>query len=178
MEIAIIIMLLLIFVACIVLLVVYNRKKNEEIRYYAAAGNILREDFLNYALQNHFDDNAEAEKPRGRKMMIYLKVKGHKDDRFVFDPEKDIRIGRDKNRSNIFINDHTVSQDHCRIYAKNDCVYLKDCNSSNGTRLMRGVFGNYALTGGSGMELRTGDKIIVGSCVFAVTLFYYDMSQM
>lgn len=178
MEAFIIISLILVFVALIVLIIIQNAKKTEQIRYQAAAGNILREDFLDYSLQNHMSDKNEVKEPRGKKTMIYIKTKGNKNARFVFDPEKTVNIGRNKNKSNIYINESTVSQNHCMIYSVDDQVYLKDCYSSNGTVVMRGWFRRYSITGGSKIRLITGDRISVGSCVFSVTLFFYDMSQM
>ena len=178
MELAIIILLSLIFVALIVLVIVNNARKIERLKYHAAAGNILREGFLNYSLQNSFISGGDLQEPRGKKTMIYLKSKHDKKARFVFDPEKAVYIGRDKYISNIYVNDITVSQNHCCIYSVDDHVYLKDCNSANGTVVIRGLFNRYTVAAGSKTELMTGDKIEVGSVTFAVTLFYYDMSTM
>lgn len=178
MELALIVLIVIIAVALIVFIVVYNRKKNEELKYYSAAGNILREDFLDYSLQNHMINGQIGKEPRGRKMMIYIKTKGNKNGRYVFDPEKKVNIGRDKHNGNIYINDNSVSQKHCCIYSQDDYIYLKDCNSANGTVLLRGWLGKYSISGGSKVLLKSGDRIGVGPCVFKVKLFYYDMSLM
>ena len=178
MEVALIIILVLIFVVLIVFIIRNNFQKIERIKYLAAAGNILREDFLNYSLENPFLNDSSQKEPRGKKMMIYLKSKSDKNSRFVFDPEKGISLGRDKYNSNIFLNDITVSQNHCLIYSIDDHVFLKDCNSSNGTIVSRGAFQKYTLAAGSEIELMTKDKIIIGSVAFVVTLFYYDILTM
>lgn len=169
----------IVIVAAVVLFIVSNMKKNEKIKYYTAAGNTLREDFLNYSLQNHTGETADIRIPRSKKMMIYLKAnsKGKKV-QLVFDPEKEILIGRDKNSSNIYINDVTVSQKHCCIYSVDDHVYLRDMHSANGTYLKRGAFQRYHIVEGESIELFTKDVIIVGSNEFIVTLFYYDMAVM
>lgn len=177
MEVFLIILLILIFIVLIVFIINNNLKKIEQMKYYAAAGNILREDFLNYSLENSFLSDSGQKEPCGKKTMIYLKSKNDKNARYVFDPEKEIYLGRDKYKSNVFLNDITVSQNHCCIYSKDDRVFLKDCYSANGTVVKRG-FHRYLISAGSRIELGTGDKIVVGSVSFAVTLFYFDLSMM
>ena len=77
----------------VALIIVNNMKKNERNKYYTAAGNTLREDFLNYSLQNHTGETADIRVPRSSKMMVYIKAnsKGKKI-RLVFDPERGINI--------------------------------------------------------------------------------------
>ena len=166
-------------VVMIILIIISHIKKTERQRYYAAAGNILREEFLNYALQNTISPDSSIAEPKGAKIMLYLKSKSTgKKTRFVFDPEKDVKIGRDNSESKIFINDISVSQNHCLVYSKDNRVYLQDMNSVNGTFVSRGMFKKYALFGGNQIELRTGDKIIIGSVILKVRLFYYDLTTM
>ena len=111
--------------------------------------------------------------------MIYLKSKSSgRKTQFVFDPENTVKIGRDNDQSNIFINEASVSQNHCLIYCAGDHVYLQDTGSANGTYLRRGLFKNYSIFDGNQIELRTGDVICVGSCEFKVCLFYYDLTVM
>ncbi len=179
MEIIIIIILLVLFVALIVLSVRSHLQKSEKQKYYAAAGNILREEFLNYSLQNTLSAENSIEVPRAAKVMVYLKSKSTgKKAQFVFDPEKGINFGRDSSESNVFINDPAVSQLHCRVYSENDHVYLQDEYSSNGTFLKRGLTKQYALYDGNQIELQTGDTLIVGSSRFKICLFYYDFNKM
>lgn len=169
----------IVLAAGIMLLILTNMKKNERIKYYTAAGNTLREDFLNYSLQNHSGETTDIRVPRTSKMMIYLKAnsKGKKI-QLVFDPEREVNIGRDKYSSNIYINDPTVSQKHCCIYSVDDHVYLRDQYSANGTIIKRGLRQKYFIVEGESIELFSKDIIIVGSNEFKVTLFYYDMSVM
>lgn len=162
-----------------VAVVVTNFKKAERKKYYTSAGNIIREDFLNYSLQNRMLNSGETSMPSGKKMMLYMKTTSRSGkNRFVFDPEKGVRIGRDKFNSNIFISDNTVSQNHCYIYSDKEKVYLKDCNSANGTAVRRGLMKSYSITDGCKIELHTGDVVCVGSIRFKIVLFYYDMSRM
>lgn len=179
MELILIILLVLLFVIFLIMTVRNHLKKSEQQKYYAAAGNILREEFLNYSLQNTISPDGKVNEPRSAKMMVYLKSKSSgKKTQFVFDPEREIKIGRDSVNSNIFINDSAVSQYHCRIYTYDDNVYLQDMNSSNGTFVKRGTLKNYSIYNGNQIALRTGDKIFVGSCMFEVCLFYYDLNTM
>ena len=113
------------------------------------------------------------------KIMIYIKTLNRKQKaQFVFDPEKGVNIGRDSEKNNIFINEASVSMNHCKIFSDNMKVYICDLNSSNGTILKRGLFGNYLLEGGNSCELMSGDRVCIGSNVFKITLFYYDMVTM
>lgn len=179
MELAIIILLLLVFVLLIVMTVKNHLSKSERQKYYAAAGNILREEFLNYSLQNTVSPKSSISEPSASKYMLYLKSKSSgKKTQFVFDPEKEIVIGRDNARCTIYINEAEISQIHSRIYSSGGRVFLQDMNSSNGTYVKRGLLKKYELRGGNQIELRTGDKIIIGACVFNVCLFYYDLNTM
>ena len=179
MELLIIILLLLIFVILIVMIVRNHLRKTEMQKYYAAAGSILREEFLNYSLQNTVSPVSDISEPCTSKVMLYLKSKSSgKKSQFVFDPEKEIVIGRDSARCTIYINEAQVSHTHSRIYMLQNHVFLQDLNSSNGTYVNRGLFKKYAIFNGDQIELRTGDKILIGSCVFDVCLFYYDLNAM
>lgn len=174
-----ILIIVLISVLTVVFVIVSHIKKTERQKYYAAAGNILREEFLNYALQNTISPECDVYEPKSGKTMLYLKSKSSgRKSQFVFDPEKIVKIGRDNDESNIFINDMSISQNHCQIYSADDRVYLQDLNSSNGTFVQRGLFKKYVVSEGCHIELKTDDKIIVGNCVFKVCLFYYDLAVM
>lgn len=167
----------LVAVAVIIFGTISHLRKMEKQKYYVAAGNILREDMLNYSLQNTMFGSSNSELPSGIKPMVYIKSKASgKKTSFVFDPQKKIFIGRDRYNSNIFINETYVSNQHCVINIRNGNVFLQDLNSSNGTVLERGILKKYFLTGGEGIFLRTGDKIIVGSIVLKLVIFNYDTS--
>ena len=140
---------LLILIA--VVIVKLNSEKSEKDKYYTAAGNIIKEEYLNYCLTNDMNSDNKTDAPNGQKIMIYIKTLNRKQKaQFVFDPEKGVNMK----------------------------VYICDLNSSNGTILKRGLFGNYLLEGGSSCELMSGDRVCIGSNVFKITLFYYDMVTM
>lgn len=173
-----IVLIIAVAVVLIVVTFINNRNRAEMQKYYNAAGNILKENYLDYSLQNPFD-NRNIEKPNSCKLMICLKLKGSKDKLgFVFDPEKSVYIGRDCNRCNIYINEVSVSQQHCCIYSNENGIVLKDMDSTNGTTVRRGLYKRYFVTNSNEIELKSNDKIIVGSNTFKIILFYYDMAVM
>ncbi len=111
--------------------------------------------------------------------MVFIKTrKPGQNFSFVFDPEKKIMIGRDKNKSNIYVEDVLVSQDHCCIYSEGNYIYLQDMYSANGTSVKRGLFKRYDVNNGYRILLRSGDIITVGSSRLSIILFYYDISIM
>jgi hypothetical protein len=177
MEILIIVLIALITIFIIIFAVVSSLKKSERQKYYAAAENILREDYLNYSLKNTMYSDEQYQEPSSKKTMVYLKSKSSgKKAQFVFDPEKKITVGRDKNKNNIYINDMYVSQNHCSIFSMDDKVYLQDLNSINGTIVKRGIFKKYEIFNGCFIELRSNDRIIIGNNCIKIILFYFDMS--
>lgn len=179
MEILFIVLIVLLVVGTTVCVIVFRLKKEEKEKYYTAAGNILKEDFLNYALQNPLDVASYRKEPNAQKTMLYLKTLNSKPKvSFVFDPEKGVLIGRDKENSNIYLNEALVSKEHCQIYSQGFDVYLKDMNSANGTIVSRGLFKKYFITSRAKIQLKSGDKITVGSNTFRIVLFYYDMVWM
>lgn len=172
-------LIIFIFVLIVIFVVISHIKKSERQKCYAAAGNLLREEFLNYALQNTICPDSDITEPKSAKMMLCLKSKSvGKKAQFVFDPEKIVRIGRDDSENNIFINEASVSQKHCQIYSNDFKVFLLDLFSVNGTVVKRRVFKKYRILDGNQIELRTGDKIVIGSAEFKVYLFYYNLTVM
>lgn len=159
--------------------VISHLKKIEREKYYMAAGNIVREDFLDYSLQNPMNNDGSRVQPKTKKMMVYIKSKSSgKKAQFVFDPEKNIFIGRDKFNSNIYINESSVSQHHCKIFSQDNIVYLQDMNSSNGTVVQRGLFKKFLVSSSQWVQLQSNDTIIVGTKKLKIILFFYDMSVM
>ena len=175
MLLAVIIALSVTLVLVIVLSIVYNSKKAQNMKCRIAAGNILREEYLDHSLRNTAQD--EEFNTGSTKLMLCLKTKnGKKKIQYVFNPENKIYIGRDKSDNNIYIHDTQVSKKHCCIYLKDNQVYLQDLNSSNGTIIERGLFKKYSVHSNYKIILKTGDRVIIGSNAFSVDLFYYDMS--
>lgn len=63
---------LLILIA--VVIVKLNSQKSERDKYYTAAGNIIKEEYLNYCLTNDINSDNKADAPNGQKIMIYIKT--------------------------------------------------------------------------------------------------------
>lgn len=178
MKIILILLIILTGAFSIVFLIISHFRKVEKQRYIFAAGNIIKEDFLIYSLQNPMGEKDPLPVPNSKKTMLYIKAKNQGQKlQLVFDPEKEILIGRDQNNSNIYLNEVLVSQQHCCIFFRGNAVYLQDMNSSNGTYLKRGLSKSLIINGQC-VQLRSGDKLLIGSNIFKVTLFYYDMALM
>ena len=162
----------------VIVAVISNKKRTEYRKIYTAAGNILREDYLNYALQNHVVD-ASLRRPEGSKRMICIRtVQNKKKISYVFDPEKGILIGRDAEKSNIFIDNPAISQNHCRIYSADGHIILEDLYSTNGTVVKRGRFKRYTIRDGYRMSLHSGDALLIGNSELKVLIFDYDITMM
>ena len=71
MIVVVIIVLLTVVIAVVSATVYTNKKKEKEQKYYIAAGNIYKEDYLNYSLQNPLDENLEYSKPADQKTMRF-----------------------------------------------------------------------------------------------------------
>lgn len=169
----------IIAIIAIIAVVRHNKAKEEKQKYYIAAGNIYKEDYLNYTLQNPVDGNKHYKKPKDQKMMLYIKSLNTKEPyQYVFDPSKKIVCGRDQENSNLFINEASVSKNHCCIFSEGFDVYLMDLSSSNGTNVHKGLFRNYLISDGNMIQLETGDIITIGSNKFKIFLFYYDVTIM
>lgn len=166
----------IILIFSVILVIISNSKKAERMKYHIAAGNILREEYLNYSLCNNTSTN-DDKKFQGIKLMLGIKTKcGKKKHQFVFNPENKVFIGRDKHNNNIYINDTSVSKKHCCIYCKNNQVYLEDLNSANGTIIERSLFKKYIVHSNHKIILKSNDRIVIGANSFTVVLFYYDMT--
>ncbi len=166
----------IICVASVVIPLMLRKKRKENNMCNTAANSLIREQFLKYSLQNP-NSNIKQHRPDHKKLMLYIKTKGSgKKQRYVFDPEEGVYIGRCSEKSNIYINDAMVSQEHCGIFLNNDNVYINDFNSSNGTIVRRGPFRKYNISGGRRLVLKSGDEIEAGSARLKVILFYFDMT--
>ena len=64
---------------------------------------------------------------------IDLYVHDEKTNSFVISTAAETRIGRDPSQADITIPELIVSKRHCIIYFKDDAVFLKDNDSTNGT---------------------------------------------
>ena len=151
--------------------VLYYVRKEEKIRCYQAAANIVKEKYLRQSLKNpnfHVGDTSSIYDVR---MMAYIKNISSKQKKgYVFDVGDGVSFGR-KGNCNILLNESTVSGMHCMLFLDHDRVYLSD-SSANGTELKRGL--SRVNVHSCVYEVLSGDKIIVGSTVFRVTLFHFD----
>ena len=174
MLIKILIVFLIIAVIAAVIIIEKHRRESVE-KMYRAAGNILKNEFLDYSLHNPMLKKNKLKEPNVRKPTVYLKAIGSKPAKeYVFDPETVIKIGRNKDINSVVLNEAIVSIEHCRIFLSESSVYLFDCGSSNGTQIRRG-FNSNIITAGQQILLESGDVIKVGSTEFKVKIFFYDM---
>lgn len=147
-------------------------KAGEKRKYYKAAQRILREEYLDGAIKNEESMGLYSNEQR---MMIALKMQGHKGMGYVFDPTHEVRIGRNREKNDICVQDLAVSGEHCKIFLYQGQLCIEDLNSSNGTVIKRGWGQSQTLFGEMGF-LYNGSKIRVGSNCFLVTVFYCDVS--
>ncbi|MBK6940346.1 MAG: protein kinase [Planctomycetes bacterium] len=85
--------------------------------------------------------------------------KGHS---VTLDEDVVYTLGRDE-RAEVRIDDELASRAHCKIRGKEGRFFLKDAGSKNGTLV------NGATIGGNAVELKSGDKITIGTT--ALTFF-------
>lgn len=147
-------------------------KTQEKRKYYRAAQRILREEYLDGAIKNTEGMGLYSNEQR---MMIALKMQGSKGAGYVFDPAREVRIGRNREGNDICVQDLATSGEHCKIFLYEGQLCIEDLNSSNGTVLKRGFGRSQALFGKMAF-LQNHTKIIVGSNCFLLTIFYCDVS--
>lgn len=148
--------------------VVYANQKAEKQKYYDAAYKVVKEGCLNNAIRNQ-NERIQS----GQKLMLYLKWKDSEKQGYVFDPAKQVRIGRSPECNDICIRKETVSSQHCVLYLYQGEVYIQDLNSRNGTWLKQGLSKHLV----HGTEpVFSGDKVIVGEFAIKVTIFTFDMA--
>lgn len=152
----------------VIIYVLHANKKAERQKYYDAAYKVIKEECLNNAIRNQ---NEKIQS--GQKLMLYLKWKDNEKQGYVFDPERQVRIGRIPEKNDICIREETVSSQHCVLYLYQGDVFLQDLNSRNGTWLKQGLTKQQV----QGVEpVFSGDKIIVGDLVIKVTIFTFNMA--
>lgn len=147
-------------------------RTQEKRKYYKAAQRILREEYLDGAIKNVEGIGLSSNEQR---LMIALKMKGSKGAGYVFDPAREVRIGRNREENDICVQDLATSGEHCKIFLYEGKLCIEDLNSSNGTVLRRGLRGSQTLFGKMAF-LQNYTKIIVGNNCFLLTVFYCDVS--
>lgn len=162
--------------AGIAIFVMSCRRHEERVQYYSAAKALVQSDILEYEIQNHETHGIAA--PKSRRILLYLRVASKQAKKYVLDPQKGITFGRDTKTCDVLLNEAIVSEHHCRIQEKNGQVWLTDLGSSNGTILRKGLFHKVRLGSGQSVRVSSGDRLIVGSAVFDLTLFLFDNATM
>ena len=164
----------LLVVSAFVIFMVRERDKSRRKKLNVAAEKIVREDLLVYSLKNPYADMNRVEIPSSKRVMIALNVKaGGKKQEFVFDPAKQVSIGRgDKNQ--IIIHDPAVSDVHALIYVSGRQVCLSNVSPRRKVSLKRGSR-QTGMRPGAVLVLKNGDIIIVGGYKLRVHLFMFDI---
>lgn len=158
-------------VVCVLMVVREKIKASERKKYYRAAHRIIREQDLEGAIKNAEKAGAYADTHR---LMIALKVKGNKGAGYVFDPSREINIGRSMETNDVCLQDLSVSSSHCRIFMYGERLCIRDMDSANGTVLKERWKKREILYGNAGF-LKNKSKIWVGTTCFLVTVFYYEI---
>ena len=102
------------------------RKKEVE-KYYHAAKRMIQEEYLNCCISN--PANRSLTPVKLSRTMICIKPMRKNEEGYVFDPERSVLIGRDKERCDICLQDVTVSGQHCELFLYEGEIYLQDLNS-------------------------------------------------
>lgn len=166
----IIIMLILCAAGGIAAWIGLSLTRAEQKRYYQAAARMIKESCLDAVIASR-----GSRRPAGEKLMLYITVSGRPRGRFVFDPEKGVRIGRSPEGNDICIRDAEVSAVHCCIYLYQGQPVVQDFNSSNGTWIKRGLRKEMA----EGVEqIYSGDTVVVGHTKFKIRFFRFDMMRL
>ena len=148
----------------------WNIFRDEQKRYYQAAARMIKESCLDAVIASRGSRRAA-----GKKLMLYLTTSGRPRGRFVFDPEKGVRVGRNRAGNDICIQDAEVSAVHCCVYLYQDRPVVQDFNSSNGTWIKRGMK-KHAVRGAE--YIFSGDSLLVGHTKLKIHFFELDMIQL
>lgn len=172
----IIIGVLLLMLSCVGIVILVKARKDEIDGYYTAAQNILKEEKLDSLLKNPYIGQA-VDPGSNIKTMIYLKLKDDKSCKYVFNLDKEVRIGRDKAYNHICVNEAAVSSHHCRIFCDRGNVFIQDLNSVNGVEVKRKRT-RYFLSPGNTMQILANDIIKIGTTRISAVIFYFNYALM
>lgn len=145
-------------------------EKTEEKKCYDAAARIIKENSL-----NEFILSKGAKRTAENKLMVCLTAEGKKKQRFVFDPQKGIRIGRNTQGNEISIRNPLVSSNHCCIYLYQGNPIIQDFHSANGTWIKRGLR-TYRVE--ETAQIYSGDRLLIGDMCLKVRIFLVDMTRL
>lgn len=145
-------------------------RKREREKYYHAAKRMIQEEYLNYCISN--PANHVLTPVKLSRTMICLKPLRKDEEGYVFDPERGVMIGRDKEKCDLCLQDVTVSGQHCELFLYKGNVFLQDLDSQNGTVVKKRIF-SHTLYGDLEL-LRNKDRFKVGNTWFTIMIFFYD----
>ena len=161
-------------VSLVVLFAVKQRMKAaEKQKYFRAAQRIIREQHLDGAIRNADRDGSFYEE---RRIMLILKIKGSKGLGYVFDPSRDVQIGRSTEGNDVCVQDLSVSSKHCKIFLYEGQLCIKDLDSTNGTVIKPRWRKKERLFGTIGF-LYNKTRIWAGDICFVVSVFYCDAAS-
>lgn len=164
----IIICILAVVLATVWIAVLYIKRKQEFTEYYYAAYKIIKEEYLNDAIKKV----GSLKQHDTIRRMIGIKKIGKGNQSFVFDPEKIVNIGRSQEGNDLRVGDVRVSGYHCRIFMYQGQIFLEDMQSANGTYVKRGFSTIQVM---QPFQLVTGDKLLLGSQIFQICIFDFNM---
>lgn len=149
--------------------VVILRKQNRDYRKKCikAAQRIIREEYLDGSIMKR-DETKKLS--RSSKMMVVLRIKGSREKGFVFDPEREIRIGRSLESSDFCLPDPSVSSHNSRIFLYQGQLCIQDMDSANGTAVWSRGRGKRTLWGETGF-LYDRSRIWVGNTCILIRIF-------
>lgn len=131
METAVLIITGGIFLVFFLFLAVRQRQKREYWkRCQKAARRIIQEEYLDGSIIKK-EGNYSGE--RVLKTMVVLKVRGSREKGCIFDPEREIQIGRNLESCDVCLSDKAVSSHNSRIFVYQGQLCIQDMDSANGT---------------------------------------------
>lgn len=136
-------------------------------KYRKAARRIIREEYLDASIGK---TEYETGHPVSRKRMVALEIKGDKRKGYVFDPEREIRIGRSLESSDLCLPDPMVSSHNSRIFLWEGQVCIQDMDSANGTVVQQGFRFQRTLRGETEI-LSDKSRILVGNTCIRIRIF-------
>lgn len=107
---------------------------------------------------------------RQRRLMLSLEDTKSGGERRYTSPMKDrLTVGRKTGEVDIAVQDRSISGRHCQFELRNERLYLRDLNSTNGTYLM--VKKEKQRINSEGVVVKNGDVILLGETELAITIY-------
>lgn len=191
-KLIIIIFLLLLFILfiCLVKKIVCRRQGIKELEQ-ASADKMRDENLNNVILNSHIEkgnikeiykpydvdysksntDNRNYEnndKQEGNILVRLVEKTELSTRKFIMNPIKPIRIGRDVQGNDISVMAEDIDLHQCEIFTAGNKIYIKSIGTSSQTILKRKK--DRAIVSGAGVRLLSNDTIILGSVLYEVTI--------